>query len=402
MAEIEAMLKRWRKAGALSAETAERILALERGSGGAASGGLGWMGLAAFVLGAILLAGGVVLFFSTHWDGFSPGVQFAVVLAMVAVLHLAGGLAREQARRLSTALHAVGTVATGAAIAVVGQIFNLEEHWPAAVLVWALAALAGWLLLRDQAQQTLAILLVPAWFLSELAYAAEGRIGQNVYPGRALLMAAALYLLVYFPGWPRNAVRWILFAVGAWAAVIGIAMMADGWVAQTADQRFLSFGTAFWAWAMIAALPLVLAAFKRHKGLIVVTVSLAVAIALPWCQRTAPGTVTRTEPNWVAYLLVAAFAAFVCWWGARRAQKALVNLGVAAFAVVVAWFYFSDVFGAMGRSLGLMSMGVLFLAGGWALEKLRRRILAGMTSTPPSVKSSDLAELEEKTREVTR
>lgn len=399
------MLKRWQKAGALSAEAAERILALERGSGGeAGSGGLGWMGLAAFVLGAILLACGVVLFFSTHWDRFSPGAQYAVVLAMVAVLHLAGGLAREHARGLSMALHAAGTVAAGAAIAVVGQIFNIEEHWPAAVLVWALAALAGWLLVRDQAQQTLALLLVPAWLLSEIAYASEGRIGQNVYLGRALLMAAALYLLVYFPGWRRNAVRWILFGVSTGAAVAGIGMMARGWVSRTADQRFLSFGTAFWAWALIAAVPLVLAAFKRHKGLMATAISLVVAIALPWCHRTwienrhygaNSGTTTRDEPSWAAYLLVAAFAAFVCWWGARQAQKALINLGIVGFAVVVAWFYFSDVFGAMGRSLGLMGMGVLFLAGGWALEKLRRRILATMPHEPAAV-----AGLEAKGREV--
>ena len=73
----------------------------------------------------------------------------------------------------------MGTLSTGAAIALVGQIFNIEEHWPAAVLMWALAALAGWVLLRDEAQQTLTLLLVPAWILSEFSYAAEGHIGEK-------------------------------------------------------------------------------------------------------------------------------------------------------------------------------------------------------------------------------
>ena len=400
MADIENHLSRWQSAGILDAAAADRIRAYE--SDQHRSAGIAWQGMLALILGGILLACGVVLFVSAHWDSIGPGARFALVIALVAVFHLGGGLARERFQALSTTLHAVGTVATGAAIALVGQIFNIEEHWPAAVLVWALAALAGWLLLRDQAQQTLAFLLVPAWLVSELAYAAEGRIGQNVYPGRALLMAAALYLLVYFPGWKRNAVRWILLAAGAGAAVIGIAMMADGWTSSD-SETFVTFGTAFWAWALIAALPLVLAAFKRHKGLIATAGSLVVAIALPWCQRAKSGAVTRTEPNWAAYLLVAAFAAFVCWWGARRAEKALVNLGIAGFAVVVAWFYFSDVFGAMGRSLGLMAMGVLFLAGGWALEKLRRRILARMELAPAGggAHASDaVAELEAKGREV--
>ncbi len=115
------------------------------------------------ILGAILLACGVALFVSAHWDEIGPGARLAVVLAMVSVFHLGGGWARERFRGLSTALHAVGTLSTGAAIALVGQIFNIEEHWPAAVLMWALAALAGWILLRDEAQQTLTLLLFPAW-----------------------------------------------------------------------------------------------------------------------------------------------------------------------------------------------------------------------------------------------
>jgi len=62
----------------------------------------------------------------------------------------------------------------------------------------------------------------------------------------------------------------------------------------------------------------------------------------------------------------------------RLASKVLVNLGVVGFAMVVIWFYFSNIFDKLGRSLGLIGMGILFLAGGWALEKTRRRIVAGM------------------------
>ena len=88
-----------------------------------------------------------------------------------------------------------------------------------------------------------------------------------------------------------------------------------------------------------------------------------------------------TEPNLAPYAVVAAFAFFMCWWGVRLASKALVNLGIVGFAVDVAWFYFSNLFDKMGRRWGLISLGVLFLAGGWALEKMRRRILAGMDAS---------------------
>ena len=111
----------------------------------------------------------------------------------------------------------MGTVATGAAIALVGQIFNIQEHWPAAVLLWALAALAGWMLLRDQAQQTLALLLVPAWIFCELGFRIEGHIGEDVYMGRLCFVWAILYL-TFFLGSRRKAVQGILFAASAIAA----------------------------------------------------------------------------------------------------------------------------------------------------------------------------------------
>ena len=86
----------------------------------------------------------------------------------------------------------------------------------------------------------------------------------------------------------------------------------------------------------------------------------------------------RAEPNLAAHLLVAAFAVFIIWWGVRHASQVLVNLGIVGFAVAVGWFYFSDIFDKMGRSLGLIGLGILFLAGGWALERTRRKLVLRM------------------------
>jgi uncharacterized membrane protein len=409
MADIDALLNRWQRAGVMDAETSARIRAFEEkqdkppGGRGAAPlrqvdvAGVRWQGMVALILGAILLACGVVLFVSAHWDELGPGGRYAIVIAMVAFFHLAGGLVREKFLWLSTALHAVGTIAAGAAIALVGQIFNIQEHWPAAVLLWALAAVAGWILLRDEAQQTLALLLVPAWMLSEIAYRADWHIGEDIYVGRFLFVWAILYL-TFFLGSKRKVAQGILFAAAAIAAGVGTGLMLDGWQSWSAEQSFIPFSTRVWAWMALGALPLAIAAFHGHKGLVPPAAALAYAIALPWCYRSWIETsrwgnggkqvFTRTEPNLAAYALVAVFAFFICWWGVRRASKALVNLGLVGFAVVVAWFYFSDIYSKMGRSLGLIGLGVLFLAGGWALEKMRRRILAGMDSAHSSTQEA--------------
>jgi uncharacterized membrane protein len=343
--------------------------------------------MVALILGAILLACGVVLFVSAHWDQFGPLVRYAIVIAMVSVFHLGGGFVRKDFPGLSTTLHAVGTVSTGAAIALVGQIFNIQEHWPAAVLLWALAALAGWLLLHDQAQQTLTLLLVPAWMLSEIAFRANWHIGEAIYIGRFLFVWAIFYV-TFFLGSKRKIVQGILFAAGAMAAITGTALMLDGWQSWSVDQSLVPFSVRVWAWIALAVLPLAIAAFHGHKGLMPPALAVVYALALPWCYRSwtesfnwgngMTRTYTRIEPNLAAHALVAAFAIFLCWWGVRMASKALVNLGIVGFAIAVAWFYFSNVFDKVGRSLGLIGLGILFLAGGWVLEKMRRRILAGM------------------------
>lgn len=397
MPDIEPLLTRWQSARVLDAEAAARIRAHEKElaaqSTTEAPAGLRWLGVTALFLAAILIACGVILFVSAHWDQFSPGARYALAIAMVAVFHVAGGLARANFRGLSIALHAVGTIATGAAIMLVGEIFNLQYHWPNVILLWALAALAGWMLLRDQAQQTLALLLVPGWIFCEIGFRTHNYIGDNVYMGRLSFVWAILYI-TFFLGSRRKAVQGILFAAGAIAAAVGIFDMVCSWVSFSADQSFIPFGTRVWAWAAIAALPLIVAAFHGHKGLIPIAAAIAFSIALPWCYHTwtetenyAGGfkvTYVRTNPNLLAHALVAAFAVFLCWWGVRLASRALVNLGIVGFAAAVAWFYFSDIFSELGRAMGLIVLGILFLAGGWGLEIARRRILAGMKSVPPS------------------
>ena len=235
MADIETLLARWQSAGVLG-ETAARIRAHEAQASAGAPAGLRWQGVTALILRGILLACGVVLFVSAHWDELGPGARYALVIAMVAVFHVAGGLARSSFRSLSTALHAVGTVAAGAAIALVGQIFNIQDHWPAAVLLWALAALFGWALLRDQAQQTLALLLVPAWIFCELGFRINGHIGEGIYMGRLYFMWSILYI-AFFIASRRKAVQGILFAVGVVGIVVGVVLMLSNWASWIRASR---------------------------------------------------------------------------------------------------------------------------------------------------------------------
>ena len=296
MNEYDPLLKRWESAGVLDAEAASRIRAWESAQASTAgpvapdvrkkeqAEGMAWQGRVALILGGILLASGVVLFVSAHWDQLGRGMRFLLVMAMVSVFHLGGAVCREKYKALSTTLHAVGTISTGAAIALVGQIFNIQEHWPAAILMWAIAAALGWMLLRDQAQQTLTLLLFPAWLMCEWSNAAENHIGQETYIGRMLCVWAILYL-TFFIGTERRVLRGILLTVSAIAAVTSIFLLLEGWHSWYGMQAYPPFHTRFWGWVDIAAIPLLFSLIRLRKSTVPVLASIAFVIALPWCSR---------------------------------------------------------------------------------------------------------------------
>jgi hypothetical protein len=48
---------------------------------------------------------------------------------------------------------------------------------------------------------------------------------------------------------------------------------------------------------------------------------------------------------------------------------------VLGFALNVLAFYYGSVLDKLGRSIGLIGLGVLFIVGGWLLEHARRRLV---------------------------
>jgi hypothetical protein len=76
-----------------------------------------------------------------------------------------------------------------------------------------------------------------------------------------------------------------------------------------------------------------------------------------------------------AHLIAGAASVALAAWGIAELRKERVNLGLAAFVITVLSFYFSYVADAINRSLGLIVLGIGFLAGGWQLERFRRGLM---------------------------
>jgi hypothetical protein len=70
-------------------------------------------------------------------------------------------------------------------------------------------------------------------------------------------------------------------------------------------------------------------------------------------------------------------------WGVKDQQRLAVNVGVLGFALAVFGFYFSSVFDKLDRALGLIGIGVIFIGGGWLLERARRKLIGRIGKDAP-------------------
>jgi len=373
--QIERQLKRWTEAGLLDAASAERIRNFESARD---EPGTRWPVIFAVAFGAIMVAAGVLLFVAAHWDDLSPAQRFVLVLAMTAGFHLAAGALMPRMRALGLALHAVGTITLGGGIFLAGQIFNLEEHWPGGIMLWALGAVLSWTILRDWLQATLSVLLVPAWIASEWSVQAENHAGTERILFQFLTLLAITYLSARRGDDDspfRRALMWAGgIAVLPLSVALGLSRVDYRWE-QTLPK--LSISTHVLGLLMAFGLPLLAAFFLRRKAAI-----WNVGYAL-WVYLVTLLDDRKLAQSLVLYLLCAAAAVGFVLWGLHEQRRERINLGVAGFAITIAIFYFDNVMGKLGRSAALIGFGLLFLLGGWQLERLRRKLVARTREAQP-------------------
>ncbi len=367
---IEKTLSTWQAAGVIDAETANRIRAFE--SQQASMERMRWPVLVALGLGGLVICAGVLLFVAAHWDELGPGERFSVVVVLTAVFPVLGAFTAPRFPALATTLFAVGTVTTGAGIFMSAQIFNLEEHWPNGILLWALAALAGWLLLRDWPQAAILAILAPAWVASDWSIRTQNYEGGSQVTLAGLTCLAIAYFTVDRDKRDSGA-RAALVRIGGLAILPGLAILVavNSVTSQRNDLRALSTGAEVLGWIVALGVPLAVAFFTRGPRAWLNGVAAIWVVLLGLIARHA-----SLEHSVGCYLWLAIGAAGLIAWGMSERVKDRVNVGVAAFALTVLGFYFSSVMDRLGRSASLVGLGLLLIAGGWGMERMRRRLVA--------------------------
>jgi uncharacterized membrane protein len=369
---LEQELHQWVDAGVIDPQTADRIRAF---ASSPKSPGLRWPAVLAIAFGAIMVGAGVLLFVAAHWDDLSPAQRFLMVLAMVTGFHLAAGALMPRMRALGLALHAVGTVALGGGIFLAGQIFNLQEHWPGGILLWAIGAALSWWVLRDWLQATLAALLIPAWIASEWCVRGEHLRGTDEFLFQFLAVLAFTYLSARRRDDESN-FRRALGWIGGLALLPLVMMIASDemWSRNLGAEMSITHRVA--GYVMAFGLPLLAAWFLRGKAALWnVLFALWVLVLELVTDRGTYGSGDVFREMGV-YALCAAGSIGLTYWGIEERRRERINLGVAGFGITIMVFYFSSVMDKLGRSASLVGFGLLFLLGGWKLEQLRRKLVA--------------------------
>jgi uncharacterized membrane protein len=352
----EQTLVKWQDAGLIEPEAAARIREFESRDSGSAR--LRWPAIAAIAFGAMMLIAGILLFVSAHWDEISPTTRFTMVVLMVAVFHLGGAFAAPRMEPLATALHGIGIATLGAGIYLSGQIFNMSEHWPSAILMWAVGAWIGWALRRDWLQLSFVALLTPAWIAGEWI---DAHSSSDQFVFRILAQAMLLLAISYLTAPQSKALMWIGgIMILPWT--LSVALTRNAQPAKTDEG--------IWPYVVAYTLPLAVAFLLRRKQ------AWMNALAAIWVLLL--NFIARDSNNPLLYLWCGVGAAALVAWGMFEHRGERINLGMAGFAITILCFYFSTVMDKLGRSESLIGLGVLFLAGGWALEKLRRKLVAQM------------------------
>ena len=334
------------------------------------------------LLGSLLLAAGLLLFVSAHWDQMPPLWRVSLLLFIVIALHAGGAWFAERFQLLALGLHAVGTVAFGAGVFLCAQIFHLDVLWSFrwGLLLWSFGAAAGWKLLRQWPQLALLSLLLPGWIAALIMFEVD-RLSSSEADWAVVPIAAGALLtsLTYFTApdrTPLTPARSVLM----WMGGLALVPAAVTWAVVATGLDLPALGQPLWL------------------SLLVWVVTLGGPVILGWWLRPHRFWPLALAAIWMVLDLVIqvqgfSVLSFAWWgvgsvglmlWGSTEARAERVNIGTVLLATTLIGFYVTEVIGRFDRSLSLLGLGLFFLVGGWGLNRLRQALLPNLPPNPPS------------------
>ena len=428
MARLRRDLDRWIAGGLVAAEHRDAILedVRKRDRGDVRHR----FAMVAGLLGAVLIAAGMLLFVGANWQAIPRLARLFLLLAgMWAALGLGALLRRGDHERLAEGAWLIAAAGYGAAIMLVAQMYHIHADWTDGALLWALGALLIAWLLDSEAAAALSLGLLVIWSSGETF-----QFGNDVQWGFLPAWALIAWLSVtrdwrFLPDLASLAlILWVALDISAWfdrhdlrdltvivSLLSGVpaGAMTAGLLLRHAGRRAMRLarslhahgaaGLLLMAWltqmllleeplataadtvritpdallamppvVMLLALPLLLAAAALWRSALGVPDAVALALSLawiwlfPWLPRTA-------LLPWLAGAAVLAMSLWLVGYGQRRHSPYIERAALAAFAVEVLYLYVHTLGGILRTSLFMLIGGVLFIAVAWFVMRLARR-----------------------------
>ena len=395
IARLRREIDAWRQDGVVTAEQAQAILARypEHAPGFEASRRRQALVVALSVLGAVLIGLGVITFFAANWDEIPRAVKLGSLIVGVLLSYGSGYLVwrRSGQTPLAVALVLLGCIVYGAGVHLIGQIYHVSVDNPNLSLFWFLGVLPLAYVTRARPVMFLAVVL----FLAAVGFRLQDLL-ERVSEPESAIAAFALYVALgaflfavgkvkrQLDGW--EVTGGLFEALGMVTAFLALYMLTFHDLFDGADD----FGGAHWGfWALTAAASAValvltagLAWQRERRGdrspvdlaeVVVIAVLLA-AVHLP------PLVSVDWQPLYpiVFNALFALSALGLMASGYLREHEGRVNLSLALIALYVITRYFEYSIDLLDSSLVFFGAGVVLLAGGYLLDRGRRRMLAAM------------------------
>lgn len=384
--QLAGRLNSWVDAGLISQEQAEAIGRHEERASRGERRGLVVRTLS--VVGALVAGLGVILFFAANWDGIPRPARVLALLAAISAAYGTGyalRFGRGARPAVGEALLLLGTIAFGASVFLVGQMYHVQAHDPFAFLLWSALALPTAAVVRSRWIAALGLAALAAWLVHEgFALAEDDAFG---YTATLLaLLGAALYgfgtalrrrLGPVFAG-PMRGLGAVFLPAGLFAFTF------QGFVEEVGDRGQLA-GRVELALAVLTVLALAGAAsllLDRTRGTGIaegVAIAGAVAVVVS-AALVVPGDDPLALPL-LANLGLAVVALGAVLVGYANEEGWLVNLGIALVGIDVFARYFDLFWDMLPRSFVFLGAGALLLGLAWLLERQRGRLLVRMEAS---------------------
>ena len=345
------------------------------------------------ILGAVLVGLGVITFFASNWNEIPRGVKLGALVAGVALSYGPGYFLWQRLgyTAIGIALVLLGCIIYGAGVHLVGQIYHIPVDHPNLTAFWFLGVVPLAYVTRSKPVMFLAIVL----FLVAAGFRLPHWL-QDVYDADAVILASVLYLalavLLYgigkakslFDGW--ETIGGLFRAVGL---IVGFGALYLLTFHDLFDEAGRIDGVDYRYWSLTYAASVIAVAIlvglewwrvpRRGKS-VVEPIEIATVLLL----LTASHVLVRVPIDWdplypiVMNALFALSALGLMISGYLQGREARVNLALALIALFVISRYFEYSTTLFDRSLVFVGAGVILLAGGFLLERGRRRMLASM------------------------